>query len=98
MTLYATNFQKAMDILKIWWLDGFKRFKVNGQHALCDAMLYGRSIPYHLKYHLKQEDPVFLRHFWDETLRIERGGRGRLHMHILLSEPRLQMSPDDAYD
>ena len=104
MTFSASRFQKAMDILKIWWLDGFDQQKVNKQHALCDAEMNCWSLPYLLKYTYKEEYNYFWngrvlpQHFCNYSSEYESGGRGWEHMHILIFTRVVQLPCEDELD
>ena len=36
MSITATEFQRVLDIIKVWRNEGFEALKIDGQYALCD--------------------------------------------------------------
>ena len=53
MSFTATEFQRVLDIIKVWRNEGFEALKIDGQYALCDR---DPVIDYVVKYCCKPEN------------------------------------------
>ena len=49
MSITATEFQRVLDIIKVWRNEGFEALKIDGQYALCDRVV-DPAIDYVVKY------------------------------------------------
>ena len=88
MSFTATEFQRVLDVIKVWRNEGFEALKIDGQYALCDR---DPVTDYVAKYCCKRE--IQERGLAHAHTRIffENQTRGLAHAHTMISFDELSV-------